>query len=355
MLAEEGTTSSARPRTARRRSSWPRSERPDLVILDVKMPVLDGIAAAERIAEAADRPRRHPDRVLPARAGRAGARRRRDGLPREAVHPQPTWCRRSRSRSAGSPSSAPRARGRRPGRAARDPQGGRPGQGRPAEGARTHRAGGVPLDPEDRHGPAPVDARGRRGRRRARRRLTVVGRSDPSGPTRSDSAAMSRHRSKHRRNPVSRGETHPPEVLGCPASRQRRTWVRPGFDGGPSGHQAPPARPRCDRSSRPRAHRVREQHQQHRHGRRQRWLLPPAATTRSASSAPPTGRTARSARTWSAASSSPSTSTTRTTPTARSASRPSTRRVTPTKATPLATQIVQDSSIIGARGSGLLR
>ena len=59
--------------------------RPDLVILDVKMPVLDGIAAAERIAGAADRAGGHPDRLLPARPGRARPRRRRDGLPGQAV------------------------------------------------------------------------------------------------------------------------------------------------------------------------------------------------------------------------------------------------------------------------------
>ena len=60
--------------------------RPDLVILDVKMPVLDGIAAAEQIAEPADRAGRDPDGVQPARAGRAGPRRRGDGLPGQAVH-----------------------------------------------------------------------------------------------------------------------------------------------------------------------------------------------------------------------------------------------------------------------------
>ena len=47
---------------------------------------------------AADRAGRHPHRLLPARPGRAGPRRGRDGLPGQAVHARPTWCRRSRWR-----------------------------------------------------------------------------------------------------------------------------------------------------------------------------------------------------------------------------------------------------------------
>ena len=46
--------------------------RPDLVILDVKMPKLDGISAAERIAEERIAPVADAHRVLAARAGRAG-------------------------------------------------------------------------------------------------------------------------------------------------------------------------------------------------------------------------------------------------------------------------------------------
>ena len=59
--------------------------RPDLIILDVKMPGMDGITAAERIAEHPDRPGRDPHRLQPARPRRAGPRRRRDGVPGEAV------------------------------------------------------------------------------------------------------------------------------------------------------------------------------------------------------------------------------------------------------------------------------
>ena len=47
--------------------------RPDLVILDVKMPVLDGISAARRIAAARIAPVDHPDRVLATRTRRAGS------------------------------------------------------------------------------------------------------------------------------------------------------------------------------------------------------------------------------------------------------------------------------------------
>ncbi len=61
--------------------------RPDLVILDVKMPVLDGIAAAEQIAGQRIAPvvilTAFSQRELVERARDAG----RDGLPGQAVHP----------------------------------------------------------------------------------------------------------------------------------------------------------------------------------------------------------------------------------------------------------------------------
>ena len=98
MLTEEGTTSWARPATAPRAVELAEQLRPDLVILDVKMPVLDGIAAAERIAGQRIAPvvilTAFSQRDLVERARDAG----RDGLPGQAVQPGATWCRRSRWR-----------------------------------------------------------------------------------------------------------------------------------------------------------------------------------------------------------------------------------------------------------------
>ena len=98
MLAEEGYDVVGEAGDGARAVELAEEQRPDLVILDVKMPVLDGIAAAERIAEA----RIAPVVILTAFSQRelvdAGTRRGRDGLPGQAVHPRPTWCRRSRSR-----------------------------------------------------------------------------------------------------------------------------------------------------------------------------------------------------------------------------------------------------------------
>lgn len=51
MLEEEGYTVVGEAGDGQRAIELAREHRPDLVILDVKMPVLDGISAAERIAE----------------------------------------------------------------------------------------------------------------------------------------------------------------------------------------------------------------------------------------------------------------------------------------------------------------
>ena len=84
--------------TARPRSSSPSELRPDLVILDVKMPVLDGIAAAERIAGQ----RIAPVVILTAFSQRDLVERARDaGAMAYLVKPfsqVATWCRRSRWR-----------------------------------------------------------------------------------------------------------------------------------------------------------------------------------------------------------------------------------------------------------------
>jgi chemotaxis response regulator CheB len=74
MLSDEGYDVVGQAGDGARAIELAEELRPDLVILDVKMPVLDGIAAAERIAS---------QRIAPV---------------------VPTWCLRSRWRSAGSPS-----------------------------------------------------------------------------------------------------------------------------------------------------------------------------------------------------------------------------------------------------------
>ena len=142
-----------------------RELRPDLVVMDVKMPVLDGISAAEVIGKE----RIAPVVMLTAFSQKELVERARDaGVMAYVVKPftaadlVPAI-----DIAALALARAARARGgdRRPGRAAGDPQGGRPGQGDPHGAARDHRGRGVPVDPEDGDGPAPRHARGGRGGR----------------------------------------------------------------------------------------------------------------------------------------------------------------------------------------------
>ena len=80
--------------------------RPDLVIMDVKMPGLDGISAAERITANLVSPviilTAFSQRDLVQRASEAGAM-----AYLSSRSPRPTWSRRSRSPPAGSPRSRP--------------------------------------------------------------------------------------------------------------------------------------------------------------------------------------------------------------------------------------------------------
>ena len=105
MLAEEGYDVVGQAGDGEKAVELAEELRPDLVILDVKMPVLDGIAAAERIAGAADRAGRHPHRVLASATWSSGRATRARWPTWSSRSPRPTWCRRSRWRSAGSPRS----------------------------------------------------------------------------------------------------------------------------------------------------------------------------------------------------------------------------------------------------------
>ncbi|CAA9363291.1 MAG: Two-component transcriptional response regulator PdtaR, LuxR family, partial [uncultured Nocardioidaceae bacterium] len=122
--------------------------------------------ARRDIGSRADRRAAHrrggdPDRLQPAGPGGAGEGRRCDGLPRQAVHQG-----RPGARDRGGAEPVRRAQaagvgGRGTERRAGDQEAGGPGKGRAAAPAAAERARGVPLDPEDRDGPAGVDAAGR--------------------------------------------------------------------------------------------------------------------------------------------------------------------------------------------------
>ena len=145
--------------------------RPDLVVLDVKMPVLDGISAAERITEA----RLAPVLVLTAFSQRDLVERARDAgamayvvKPFQASDLVPAiemavvrYAERVALENEVADLDRP----------AGDPQAGGPGQVGPADRARHDRGAGLPLDPEGVHGSASQHASGggggaRRGHRR---------------------------------------------------------------------------------------------------------------------------------------------------------------------------------------------
>ncbi len=124
--------------------------RPDLVILDIKMPIMDGLAAAERIAEARIAPvvilTAFSQRELVERARAAGAMaylvkpfQKSDLVPAIEI---------ALSRFA--ELSGAGVRGRLADRPAGDAQGGRACQGRADDEVRDDRAAGVQVDPAAR-------------------------------------------------------------------------------------------------------------------------------------------------------------------------------------------------------------
>ena len=183
MLGEEGYDVVGQAGDGQKAIELARELRPDLVILDVKMPVLDGIAAAETIAGERIAPvvilTAFSQRDLVARARDAGAMaylvkpfQRGDLVPAIEMavsrYAEITVLEREVERPPG---------------VARDPQVGRPRQGRAAGEARAQRDRRVPLDPEDRDGPAALDEAGRRRGRRARCGRARSGpRRGPAGP-----------------------------------------------------------------------------------------------------------------------------------------------------------------------------
>jgi response regulator NasT len=148
MLEEEGYTVVGEAGDGEQAVELAREHRPDLVILDVKMPKLDGISAAEKIAAESIA----PVLMLTAFSQRDLVERARDaGAMAYLVKPF--------SKSDVVP-AIEMAVSRRPLPAPGDPQAGRPCEVHPADRVRPDRAGRVPLDPEDVDGPPHVDAAG---------------------------------------------------------------------------------------------------------------------------------------------------------------------------------------------------
>jgi CheY-like chemotaxis protein len=149
-----------------------RETRPDLVLMDVKMPVLDGISAAAIIGKESLAPvvmlTAFSQKELVERASEAG-------VLAYVVKPFTSADLSPAIEVAASRWS--QLRDRRPGRSLGDPQARRPGQGPADVPTQGERAGCLPVDPEDGHGPPPVDeGSGHPGRgRSARQELTAPG------------------------------------------------------------------------------------------------------------------------------------------------------------------------------------
>ena len=153
MLGEQGYEVVGQASNGEQAVELAKELRPDIVIMDVKMPVLDGLSAAEQIGTRAV----CPVIMLTAFSQTELVERARDAgvmayivkpFTADDLAPAIDIAPLALARAEG-----PRGRGRRPRRAARDPQARRPGQGRAHDPAEDQRGRRLPVDPEDRHGP----------------------------------------------------------------------------------------------------------------------------------------------------------------------------------------------------------
>ena len=168
MLEEEGYTVVGEAGDGEQAVELAREHKPDLVILDVKMPEAGRHLRGREDRRGAHRPGADAHRVLAARPRGAGPGRRCDGVSGEAVQQER---RRAGHRDGGVAVHGAEGAGeggRGPHAAAGDAEAGGPGEVDPADGVRAVGAGRVPVDPEDVDGPADVDAAGRRGGDRGR-------------------------------------------------------------------------------------------------------------------------------------------------------------------------------------------
>ena len=166
MLEEEGYSVVAEAGDGESAVDHVSTLRPDLAILDIKMPVLDGISAAERIAAE----RIAPVVILTAFSQRELVERARDaGAMAYLVKPftkadlvpaiEMAVSRFAEIRALDTEIGTLRER-------LGSPQAARPGQGPAPVRARADRAGSLPLDPEDLDGPPAHHAQGGRSRHR---------------------------------------------------------------------------------------------------------------------------------------------------------------------------------------------
>ena len=177
MLTEEGYVVAGEAADGEQAIELARSLRPDLVIMDVKMPKVDGIAAAasivgERIAPVVMLTAfSQRDLIEQARDAGAMAYLVKPFARHELVPAIELAVSRFAERRALEDEVAT------PHRAAGDPQARRPGQGPADDPPSNVRTGRLPVDPAHGDGPPHHDEGGRRGRRRRVGHAEVLGHS----------------------------------------------------------------------------------------------------------------------------------------------------------------------------------